>query len=63
MANSSGVTKHLLDRLLKAQDRRAKRESRLPFAEKLRILDGLMAEGPPKVDEGDEKRVSEEEEA
>src|SRR5207302_6442566 len=43
-AHSSGVTKGLQDRLLKDQERRAERERRLPFAEKLRILDQLMAE-------------------
>jgi len=43
-ANSKRVTKGLLDRLLKAQTRRSEREKRMPFGEKLKIVDQLMAE-------------------
>lgn len=41
---SGGVTKGLLDKLLKAQERRAERERKLSFAAKLRILDKLQQE-------------------
>ena len=43
-ANSKRVTKGLLDRLLKAQSRRSEREKRMPFCEKLKIVDQLMAD-------------------
>ena len=43
-ARSSGVTKRLLEKLLRDQERRAKRERKMPFAEKLRVVDRLMAE-------------------
>ena len=43
-ANSKRVTKGLLDRLLKAQSRRSEREKRMPFGEKLKIVDQLMAD-------------------
>jgi hypothetical protein len=43
-ANSKRVTKGLLDRLLKAQTRRSEREKRMPFGEKLKIVDQLVAE-------------------
>lgn len=42
-APSGGVTRGLLERLLEDQRRRAKREQKLPYAEKLRVLDRLMA--------------------
>ena len=42
--NSKRVTKGLLDRLLKAQNRRSEREKRLSFGEKLKIVDQLMAD-------------------
>ena len=45
MARSKGVTKRLLEKLLKEQERRAEREKRMPFAEKLRVLDRLMEQG------------------
>ncbi len=38
-------------KLLEEQDRRSEMRRRLPFAEKLRILDRLMAEGPPKIED------------
>lgn len=45
MTERSGhVTKRLLERLLKDQQRRAERERKLPYAEKLRILDRLQEE-------------------
>ena len=44
MERSGGVTKRLVDRLFKAQKRRAERQRKLPFAEKLRILDRLQAD-------------------
>ncbi|GEM_PF-1261133 len=43
MERSSGVTKGLLDRLIKDQERRAEQERKLSFAKKLRILDALQA--------------------
>ena len=44
MARSQGVTKNLLETLLKDQARRAERERKLPYAQKLRILDEMIAE-------------------
>lgn len=44
MARSPGVTKNLLEKLLKDQARRAERERKLPYAQKLRILDEMIAE-------------------
>ncbi len=44
MARSPGVTKNLLEKLLKDQARRAERERKLPYAQKLRILDQMIAE-------------------
>jgi|AP95_1055475.scaffolds.fasta_scaffold144296_1 hypothetical protein len=41
----------LHDLLIKSQARRAERERKLPFAQKLRILDRLMAAGRPTVEE------------
>ena len=40
--------------LLEDQDRRVEERRRLPFAEKLRILDAMMAEWPLKVENVDE---------
>ena len=48
---SSGVTKHLLERVLNDQKRRTQREQRMPFSQKLKVLDRLMAEGLPKVED------------
>ena len=42
--SSKGVTKRLLARLLRDQRRRAARERKMPFAEKLAVLDRLMQE-------------------
>ena len=50
-ASSHSVTKLLLDRLLRDQKRRAEKERRMPFAEKLRVVDRLMAEGEPRVED------------
>ena len=50
-ARSSGVTKRLLERLLRDQERRANRERKMPFAEKLRVLDQLMARGEARVED------------
>lgn len=44
MVSSRRVTKRLLDRLLKAQTRRAEREKKLSYTKKLRIVDRLMAD-------------------
>ena len=44
MAPSEGVTKRLLEKLLKDQARRAEKERRMPYWQKLRILDKLMQE-------------------
>lgn len=41
---SEGVTKRLLERLLDEQRRRAARERKMPYAEKLKVVDRLMAE-------------------
>jgi len=54
-ARSQGVTKLLHKRLLEDQRRRAEAERRLSFAEKLRILDQLIAAGPPKVEPSSRK--------
>ena len=48
---SSGVTKSLLEKLLSAQEKRAKRGREISFSQKLRVLDRLMAEGPPKIED------------
>ena len=48
---SGGVTRRLLEKLLKDQERRAKRERKMPFAEKLRVVDQLMAGGETKVED------------
>ena len=50
-ASSRIVTKRLLERLLRDQSRRAEKERRMPFAEKLRVVDRLMAEGEPRVED------------
>jgi len=39
---SGGVTKRLLERLLDEQRRRAARERKMPYAEKLKVVDRLM---------------------
>lgn len=44
MARSKGVTKGLLDKLLRAQHRRSERQRKLSFSEKLRILDRMQTE-------------------
>ena len=44
MARSPGVTKKLLEKLLRDQARRAERERKMPYARKLRILDQMIAE-------------------
>ena len=49
MVRSRNVTKGLLEKLLRDQARRAKRERKMPFAQKLKMVDKLMAEGQPKV--------------
>ena len=46
---SGNVTKVLLESLLRDQRRRAEREKKMPYAEKLRVVDRLMAEGEPEV--------------
>ena len=51
MARSWQDTGDWREKLLRAKNRRAERERRLPFAAKLRILDELMAEGPPTVED------------
>lgn len=43
-ARSGGVTRQLVERLLRDQQKRAERERKLPYAKKLRILDQLQAE-------------------
>ena len=48
---SSSVTRHLLEKLLRDQDRRAKRERKMPFAKKLRVLDQLMMRGEARVED------------
>lgn len=47
---SGGVTARLLEKLLEDQRRRALREKKMSFAQKLRILDQLMADGEPTVE-------------
>lgn len=47
------VTKRLLEKLLRDQERRAKRERKLPFAKKLEILDGTWRSGPRKRQESE----------
>ncbi|MSQ14001.1 MAG: hypothetical protein EXR47_07735 [Dehalococcoidia bacterium] len=42
---SGGVTIRLLEKLLRDQERRAKRERKLPFAKKLEVLDGMWESG------------------
>ncbi len=50
-AHSGNVTRLLLGKLLEDQARRAERERRMPFAEKLMVLDRLMADGEPRVED------------
>ncbi len=47
--NLGNVTRRLLASLVRDQERRAKRETKLPFAAKLKIADQLMADGVPKM--------------
>jgi len=49
-ARSGGVTKRLLEKLLKDQERRVNRERKMPYAQKLRMLDQLMAGAVQKVE-------------
>ena len=51
---SGNVTKRLLESLLRDQKRRAERERKMPFARKLRVVDELMTDGVPKVEEGED---------
>lgn len=51
MAHSGGVTAHLLDTLLKDQAKSAEKEKKMSFAEKLRVLDRLMADGEPVIED------------
>ena len=51
MGSSKKDIEALCKKLLREQTRRSNRERRLPYAQKLRILDRLMAEGPPTVEE------------
>ena len=51
MVSSRGVTKSLLERLLRDQQRRAEREKKMPFAKKLKVLDQLMADGEPRIED------------
>ena len=48
---SGNATRSLRERLLRDQRRRAERERKLSFAQKLRILDQMMQEGAPKVED------------
>lgn len=50
-AHSGNATKRLLESLLRDQRRRAERERKMPFAKKLRVVDELMMEGVPRVEE------------
>ena len=54
MASSERVTKNLLEKLLRSQERRAERERKMSFAKKLRVVDRLMADGEPKFEEAGE---------
>ena len=49
-ARSGNVTKRLLESLLKDQKRRAERERTMSYAEKLRVVDQLIADAGPEVD-------------
>ena len=51
MVPSGNVTRRLLETLLEDQNRRAKYERTIPFVEKLKVVDQLMAEGEPKVED------------
>ncbi len=44
MARSPGVTKNVLEKLLKDHARRAERERKMPYARKLQILDQMIAD-------------------
>ena len=54
--NSKRVTKGLLDKLLKAQTRRAEREKRLSFGDKLKIVDKLVADHREAMDKNKVKK-------
>ncbi len=51
MARSGNATNRLLESLLRDQKRRAEREKKMTFARKLRVVDELMTDGVPKVEE------------
>lgn len=53
-ARSGNATKRLLESLLRDQKRRAERERKMPFARKLRVVDELMKDGVPKIEEVEE---------
>ncbi len=48
--SSISVTPCLPARLLKDQEGRAKREAKLSFAKKVKIIDQLMADGAPRIE-------------
>jgi hypothetical protein len=54
MVYSGNVTKRLLEKLLREQKRKAERERKMSFAEKLKVVDQLMVEGEPRVEETDD---------
>lgn len=54
MARSGNATKRLLESLLRDQKRRAEREKKMTFARKLRVVDELMTDGVPKVEEAED---------
>ena len=47
----SGTSEKLQAKLLREQERRAERERKLPFWRKLEILDQMMADGPPAIED------------
>ena len=51
MEPCGNATRSLRERLLRDQSRRAARERKLSFAQKLRILDQMMQEGAPTVED------------
>lgn len=51
MARSGNATNRLLESLLRDQKLRAEREKKMTFARKLRVVDELMRDGVPKVEE------------
>lgn len=54
---SGGVTNRLLESLLKDQRRRAERERRMPYTEKLKVLDRLIAEARARRDHEDDESI------